>query len=175
MTPTRESQHGASGGGSDGEELGPGGGGTSLPRVRLTIGGVHLTALLEERAAPATCAAFRQLLPLRTRIIHARWSGEAMWMPFGEQRVAVDYENATSHPSPGEILLYPGGISEMEILIPYGACLFASKVGQLAGNHFATVLDGRERLRALGEHVLWQGALDVLIEVLPAGGSSERP
>ena len=65
---------------------------------------------------------------------------------------------------PGEILFYPGGISEMEILFPYGATRFASKVGQLAGNHFATVVEGAEALRELGRLVLWEGAQDLRIE-----------
>ena len=80
-----------------------------------------------------------------------RWSGESTWIPLGEFEVGVGFENHTSHPAPGEILLYPGGFSETEILLPYGGCMFASIVGQLAGNHFLTVVEGNENLRALGE------------------------
>jgi hypothetical protein len=39
--------------------------------------------------------------------------------------------------------------------------MFASIVGQLAGNHFLTIVEGSEQLRPLGEHVLWHGALDI--------------
>ena len=42
----------------------------------------------------------------------------------------------------------------MEILFPYSGTIFASKLGQLAGNHFLTVVEGRENLRALGELTL---------------------
>ena len=115
-------------------------------------------ARLEEAAAPQTVAAFRRLLPLESRIIQARWSGQSAWIPMGELTVGVGPENATSYPAPGEILLYPGGVSETEILFPYGPTCFASKAGQLAGNHFATIVEGRERLQELGELVLWQGA-----------------
>jgi hypothetical protein len=64
----------------------------------------------------------------------------------------------------GDVLFYPGGISETEILIAYGSCCFSSKVGQLAGNHFLTIVEGIEQLRALGTEVLWGGAKDVLFE-----------
>ena len=52
------------------------------------------------------------------------------------------YENPTSYPAPGQVILHPGGVSETEILLAYGSVQFASKVGVLAGNHFLTVTDG---------------------------------
>ena len=132
--------------------------------LRITAGPYTFKARLEEERAPKTCAAMRKLLPFRSKLVHVRWSGESTWVPMGDQRIGIDYENHTSHPAPGEILVYPGGISEMEILFPYGACTFSSKVGQLAGNHFATVIEGNERLAELGRKVLWEGALDFAIE-----------
>ncbi|MDQ3407207.1 MAG: DUF3830 family protein, partial [Chloroflexota bacterium] len=41
---------------------------------------------------------------------------------------------------------------------------FSSKVGQLAGNHFATIVEGREQLPEMGRRVLWEGAQDITIE-----------
>ena len=114
--------------------------------------------------APKTCAAFTELLPFEQKVIHVRWSGESTWIPLGEFDVGIGFENHTSHPAPGEILLYPGGFSETEILLPYGGCLFASIVGQLAGNHFLTVVEGNENLRALGEKTLWEGAQDIVFD-----------
>ena len=132
--------------------------------LRITAGTYTFKARLEEERAPKTCAAMRTLLPLRSKLVHVRWSGESTWVPMGDKRIGIEYENHTSHPAPGDILVYPGGISEMEILFPYGACTFSSKVGQLAGNHFATVIEGNERLAELGRLVLWEGALDFAIE-----------
>ena len=123
----------------------------------ITVGEWRFTARLEEETAPQTVAAFRRLLPLESRIVPARWSGQSAWIPFGDLDVGVGFENATSYPSPGEILLYPGGVSETEILFPYGQTCFASKAGQLAGNHFATIVEGLDALPALGERVLWEG------------------
>jgi hypothetical protein len=118
-------------------------------------------AQLEEVVAPRTCAAFVQLLPFQNRLIQARWSGEAGWVPLGDFQVGVGFENHTSHPAPGELLLYPGGFSETEILFPYGPTLFASKMGQLAGNHFLTIVDGREQLAAMGRTIVWEGAQEI--------------
>ena len=126
--------------------------------LEIVSGDYGFVARLEEELAPATVAAFRRLLPLESRIIHARWSGESCWIPFGELDVGIGPENAISYPGPGELLLYPGGVSEMEILFPYGPTHFASKAGVLAGNHFATIMKGAEQLRELGPLVLWQGA-----------------
>ncbi len=132
--------------------------------LHITINTLEFTARLEEEDAPQTCAAFTKLLPFRNKIIHARWSGEAAWIPLGDFQVGVNYENHTSYPSPGQILLYPGGFSETEILFPYGGTRFASKLGQLAGNHFLTIVSGNEHLRELGRMVLWEGAQDILFE-----------
>jgi hypothetical protein len=126
--------------------------------LQVTAGDFRFAVRLEDDAAPQTVAAFRRLLPLESRIIHCRWSGESTWIPFGELDVGIGPENATSYPAPGELLLYPGGVSETELLFPYGACAFASKAGPLAGNHFATVVEGGERLRELGVKCLWEGA-----------------
>jgi hypothetical protein len=134
--------------------------------VRITVGDLRFTARLETELAPKTCATFTAMLPLEARIIQARWSGEAAWIPFGDKRLDLEYENHTSHPAPGHLLLYPGGISETEILFPYGSTLFASKAGQLAGNHFATIEDGADQLSALGKLVLWKGAQDIKFEAV---------
>ncbi len=118
-------------------------------------------ARLETQLAPRACQKFEAMLPLKAELIQARWSGEAAWIPLGDLDLGVGYENHTSHPAPGHLLLYPGGISETEILFPYGATLFASKMGQLAGNHFATIYEGNEHLRELGELVLRKGAQEI--------------
>ncbi len=135
-----------------------------MTMLRITAGSFTFAAKMEEELAPQTCAAFRRLLPYRQKIIHARWSGEACWIPLGDFDLGVGYENHTSHPSRGDILFYPGGFSETEILFPYGSACFASKLGQLAGNHFLTIVEGHEHLSELGRTVLWQGAQDIVFE-----------
>jgi Protein of unknown function (DUF3830) len=132
--------------------------------LEITTGELRFLARLEELTAPQTVAAFRMLLPLESRIIHARWSGEACWIPFGDLEVGFGPENATCYPAPGQLLFYPGGVSETEILFPYGSASFASKAGALAGNHFATVIESAEQLPDLGRRTLWEGAQEIRFE-----------
>jgi Protein of unknown function (DUF3830) len=133
--------------------------------LRIVVGPLQFRARMEEADAPETCAAFSKLLPFKSKLVHARWSGEAAWIPLGERNLGVSkYENHTSYPAPGQVLLYPGGFSETEILFPYGGTRFASKLGQLAGNHFLTIVEGTEHLREVGRLVLWEGAQDIVFE-----------
>ncbi len=135
-----------------------------MSNVVIRVGPLQFTARFEEAAAPLTCAAFRTLMPFSQRLIQTRWSGEAAWVPMGDLELGLPMENATSHPSRGDILLYPRGTSETELIFAYGSCSFSSKVGQLAGNHFLTLASGHELLTELGRLVLWEGAQPITIE-----------
>lgn len=132
--------------------------------ILITAGPYKFLAAFEE-AAPETVAQMKKVLPYRQKLIHVRWSGEGLWIPLGDYKFNVGFENHTSHPNAGHILLYPGGYSETEILFCYGGVSFASKMGQLAANHFLTIKEGNENLKALGELVLWKGAQDVVFEI----------
>ncbi|WP_439549359.1 DUF3830 family protein [Falsiroseomonas sp.] len=139
--------------------------------IEIDIGGEIFHAFYEEKDAPKTVARFRELLPFSDRIIHVRWSGEACWIPMGERDLSIGYENATSHPAPGQIIVYPGGlptsVSETEILLAYGAVAFASKAGPLAGNHFLTIREGLDRLYKIGRSVLWDGNKPITFRKAP--------
>ncbi|HEX3703903.1 MAG TPA: DUF3830 family protein [Vicinamibacterales bacterium] len=136
-----------------------------MSEVIITVGPMTLRARFEIAKAPQTCAAFARLLPLSAHLLHVRWSGESTWVPLGDQSLGVLAENATVYPLPGEILLYPGGVSETELLIPYGRTQFGSKAGLLAGNHFLTVTAGADHLPELGRLALWRGAQPIVMEL----------
>lgn len=134
--------------------------------LRVTAGPFVFEARFEDALAPKTCAVFRRLLPYDNRVIHVRWSGEAVWIPLGDLDLGLSYENHTSYPAPGQMIVHPGGLSECEILLAYGGVRFASKVGQLAGSHFLTLTSNLDKLPELGRMVLWQGAQSIRIEAI---------
>ena len=130
-----------------------------MSEITITAGPYRFRAAWEERVAPRTCATFRALLPYSERLIHVRWSGEACWIPLGGREFGLPFEDPTSFPAPGQVILYPGGpLSETEILIAYGPCRFASKAGQLAGNPLMRITEGMEHLHPLGRLTLERGA-----------------
>jgi Protein of unknown function (DUF3830) len=136
-----------------------------MSKLKVIAGPYTFEGRLETELAPKTCASFLSRLPFESKVVHVRWSGEGVWIPLGEYNFNVEYENHTSFPAPGQVILYPGGISETEILLAYGGVRFASKVGQLAGNHFLTLTSGLENLYPLGRKCLWEGAHDIRFEL----------
>lgn len=131
----------------------------------IEIEGYEFNAVFEDAKSPDTCAAFRKEMPFASKIVHVRWSGEGVWIPLGDKDFNVGYEDATSYPAPGQILLYPKGRSETEILIAYGSVQFASKAGVLAGNHFATIISDLDKLRDIGVSTLWEGCKDIVFRM----------
>ena len=132
--------------------------------LKITIGDYVFKAVLHEDLAPETCRAITEALPITGKVIQARWSGECMWLKMDPYGIEVPLENQTSYPGVGQLLYYTGGISEKEMLIPYGSAKFSSKVGLLPGNHYATITEGLENLPLVGEKVLWEGAHTIRVE-----------
>jgi hypothetical protein len=125
--------------------------------IALQIGEWHFTGRLEADSAPRSVAWLSARLPLEGVAFHARWSGEAAWIPI-EQEVALEHENSLSYPHPGQVLLYAGAKSSPELLLPYGFCAFASRAGMLAGNHIITLEYDSPSLNSLGHALLFRGA-----------------
>ena len=129
--------------------------------LRIVIGDLKFTARLERALSPITCAKFCAILPFRAKLLQARWSGEAAWIPLANLDLGIVQENVTGTPNPGEILFHPADHSECEILVPYGKCAFRCKDGELVGNHFLTIVEGQEHLGKVGQLVLWHGSQDI--------------
>ena len=139
-----------------------------MSMLTVRIGPISFTATLEFERAPRTAAAFQARLPFEGQLVQARWSGEAGWIPLADYDLGVASENATSDPAPGEVLWHPPGLSEAELLVPYGSTRFSSRVGQLAGNHFLTIVDERGGLAEVGRRLLWEGAQPICFQLAEA-------
>jgi hypothetical protein len=138
--------------------------------LKITVGDLSFEATLEEGDAPHTVEAVLRLLPIRSKLVQAPWCGEAAAIDMSDSGFDLpnseheSFENHTTHPAPGDLIIYPGGFSDIEILFAYGPAIFARRFGNLAGNHFASVVAGRENLKELGRRLLWDGAQDITIE-----------
>lgn len=122
----------------------------------MAVGSHTFPGTVEHETAPLAAAWLVKQFPLEGALQHACWSGEAAWLPLGGAPQLVP-ENATAHPRPGQILLYAGIASQAELLIPYGACAFASKAGTLAGSPVITLDGSLEDLVALGRLLITKG------------------
>ena len=129
--------------------------------VDILIGGERFLARFQSHLAPRTCERVAALFPWTCRLIHARWSGEACWIPLGSTDLGLSPESPTGAPRPGELIVYPGGQSEAEVLLAYGTVRFGCRAGPLAGNPLLRVDRNLDRLAAVGERVLWEGACDI--------------
>ena len=141
-----------------------------VPTLALSIGDELFVARLRWDLAPRSCERLSALLPYRGEVVHARWSGEALWSPLDSvwrRESSLVQENATQCPKPGEILLYAGEHSEPELLIPYGACRFASQAGPLKGNPVLFIEECGARLDGLGADILRRGALKLSLSISP--------
>ncbi len=94
--------------------------------IKITVGDLVLKAEMHPDKAPETCRMLTEKMPIKGNLIQARWSGEAAWLQMDPHGVEAPQENATSYPGPGQLLYYPGGVSEKEMLFPHGSAIFAS-------------------------------------------------
>lgn len=135
-----------------------------MSEIELLVNDESYTASLLESEAPESVATVTDFLPLRSELMHVRWSGHATWVNIDEIDLGdVPRENHTVYPSRGDLLLYPGFRNEQEILLACGPTCFKSPAGELAGNHFATLDASRERLVALEQLTLEEGTQEITI------------
>jgi hypothetical protein len=139
-------------------------------RLHFAIGAFRFSGRFEA-GAPVSSAWLLKQLPYVGVLLQARWSGEAGWSPLRTE-VRLEPENAMIHPEPGQVLLYAGAHSQSELLIPYGICGFACKVGPLSGNHVVTLDCGLNELQAIGESLQFKGAQPLRIGLTSEDGDA---
>lgn len=139
-----------------------------MTKIKMTSGSFEWIARLEEETAPASSRWLLERLPLSIEMIQAAWSGKAVFSSLKGAGREVVFEGATSYPTLGQVLLYPGDDkgNQGELYMPYGGNCFACPTGQLAGNPFLTIIAGAERLEAFGRKVRWEGVQVLTFELL---------
>jgi len=136
----------------------------------VSIGTSTFRASLASPVESSSWIALAKLLPYAGPVLHARWSGEAVWSPLRaawpvESRLPE--EDAIAQPRPGQILLYAGQDSEPELLVAYGQTRFACAAGPLRGNPVLTIVDRLDELAQAGRAILENGASMLRIEFEP--------
>lgn len=138
-----------------------------MSALRISIGRFAFAARLRPELAPEACKRLIAMVPFRGSVVHARWSGEAIWCPLGTawpSGLMLEAEQAVHEPRPGEILLFAGERSEPELLIPYGETRFACKAGALAGSPVLLIEEDLARLAECGREVLIRGEMELRID-----------
>jgi hypothetical protein len=136
------------------------------PQVDLIIGDTAFAARLRTDASPFSCRILREMMPIHREVVHARWSGEAIWSPLSAiwpAGLILSREREIHSPNPGDVLLFGGELSEPELLICYGTSRFACKAGPLAGNLVLTISSRLDRLSELGAEILRHGQMRLQI------------
>jgi hypothetical protein len=129
---------------------------------------VRAVATYLEEAAPRTCAALWDMLPIDGDTFHAKWAGRELYTLVPPPQTSPGTENATIMPIPGDLLWFnvspdsidipietrkanPRGF--VDIAVFYGRNSFLlSPQGFMPGNLFATITEGfSEYAKACGE------------------------
>jgi hypothetical protein len=116
-------------------------------------------------SAPLTCAAFAAMLPFERTFLHARVSGQEIWID-NAHRLDIIQENASVFTTPGEIVLGPVN----PLRTKTAGCIgiyYGEGRGLDCCNIFGKVFDEDvPLLKALGELVWKQGAQQLWFDVL---------
>ena len=113
--------------------------------------------------APATCAAFHALLPFTKTFMHARVSGQEIWID-NAPPLNIPQENASVHTLPGEVVYGPQQPARVKTANCMGIYYGEGK-GLDACNIFAKVFEeDAALLSALGNDIWRNGTQELTFE-----------
>ena len=122
-------------------------------------GGAFQAELLED-LAPKTCRAFWDLLPLRQKVGHAKFSGHVLYIFPGMDIVEMENSRCIGV-LPGEILFNPHVTNQpahpKEMMIVYGPALPRDAFGYAPSNLFARISADIEELKKIGKRIDEEG------------------
>ena len=115
--------------------------------------------------APFTCSAFVRLLPFSRRFMHARTSGQEIWIDNAPE-LDIIQENASVFTEPGEVVYGPLNPKRAKTSNCMGIYYGEGK-GLDACNIFAKVFDeDMDLLKSLGNNIWMNGAQNLIFELL---------
>jgi hypothetical protein len=76
-----------------------------MTRVKITLGGVHAFAELDETDAPATTAWLKRILPIEEQAIHSMENGREVYVVLDAPDRVPD-ENQTIYQTVGDLVVY---------------------------------------------------------------------
>ena len=110
-------------------------------RVAFEVEGVRAEAELEEDLSPRATAAFWDALPLKTTLMHAKWSGETCFFRPGPGLAGItELENPVTSIYPGTLVMRPRGT---EALMAYGIGEYRWGIGTDYTTRLARLIDNK--------------------------------
>ena len=134
-------------------------------KLEFERGGSFEAELLDE-LAPKTCQAFWDLLPLRQRVGHAKFSGHVLYI-FPGITLDVMENSRCVGVIPGEILFNPHLTNKpahpKEVIFVYGPALIRDSFGYAPSNLFARITQNVEEFTKIGKRIDEEGREYVVI------------
>lgn len=126
---------------------------------------IEIKFLLYLQEAPITSRAFMEILPFTRTFLHARVSGQEIWIDNVPQ-LDIIQENASVFVECGEVVFGPSKPSRAKTANCFGI-YYGDGKGLDACNIFAKVVsEDLEKLKALGNNIWMKGAQDLVISAI---------
>jgi hypothetical protein len=122
---------------------------------------ISVTVALLEEAAPRVCEAFWQALPVESFVLHARWSGDMVFLVDQVQLGVKELENPLRFVRPGDVCYCP---QFDELSICYGVADARLPTGSHVLSVFGRITDGLDQFARFCTRIPILGAQPISIE-----------
>lgn len=116
-------------------------------RIVFEVEGVKAVAELQEDLSPKATAAFWDALPIDTKLMHAKWSGEVSFFRPGPGLAKItELENPVCSIYPGTLVMRPNGT---EALMAYGVGEYRWGIGVDYTTRIARIVENAQPFLAV--------------------------
>jgi len=135
-------------------------------RITFEVDNVTAVAELEEDLSPTSSQAFWDALPLKTTLMHAKWSGETCFFRPGPALAGItELENPVTSIYPGTLVMRPRGT---EALLAYGVGEYRWGVGVDYTTRLARIVENEAEFLSTISRVHDEGEKEILVSHLDA-------